>query len=145
MSCKIDKNESEFNKKKSNKDGLQTECRECNKEKSKTYYSENRVKMSKQSNAAREIRLLELRKKFYNFLKNSSCVDCGEKRPETFDFDHKDSSTKTRPVSEMIHGCYTWERVLEEIDKCDVRCANCHRVKTAKEQNWYYYIEKENL
>jgi hypothetical protein len=30
----------------------------------------------------------------------------------------------------MLSGHYSWESVLKEIQKCEIRCANCHRRKT---------------
>jgi hypothetical protein len=32
---------------------------------------------------------------------------------------------------------YCWARILEELQKCDVRCANCHRRKTARDFKWF--------
>ena len=29
------------------------------------------------------------------------------------------------------------EAILEEIAKCDLICANCHRIRTAKQLGWY--------
>ena len=43
-------------------------------------------------------------------------------------------------VSRMKY--YRWKTVLEEINKCEVRCANCHRQKTAKDENWYKLINR---
>jgi hypothetical protein len=57
------------------------------------------------------------------------CVDCGyRKDPIALDFDHREPSLKTANLSEMLH--HSWSKVLAEIAKCDVRCANCHRIRT---------------
>jgi len=57
------------------------------------------------------------------------CADCGYDRyPEALDFDHRPGSVKTKSVALMWN--FPWERVLAEIDKCDVVCANCHRHRT---------------
>ena len=53
--------------------------------------------------------------------------------PDALELDHRPGTAKIKAVSEM-HG-YSAERILEEINKCDVVCANCHRVRTAKRRN----------
>ena len=45
----------------------------------------------------------------------------------------------------MIHDGYSWSNILKEIDKCECRCANCHRIKTAIEQDWYKYKVIKNF
>jgi len=58
----------------------------------------------------------------------SGCVDCGEKNQIVLDFDHiKD---KKYNVSRMIHDGFSWKAILNEIKKCEVVCANCHRIRT---------------
>jgi hypothetical protein len=78
-----------------------------------------------------------LRKQILAYLLEHPCVDCGESDPVVLDFDHRDPSTKFRSVSRMISGTPSWKRVREEIDKCDVRCANCHRRRTYKQFGFY--------
>ncbi len=77
----------------------------------------------------------ELKKYIWNFLLKHSCVDCGEKDPVVLDFDHK--AGKISSVSDFIKNCHSLEKAEQEISKCEVRCANCHRRKTAKEFGWY--------
>lgn len=61
--------------------------------------------------------------------KDKPCADCGVKYiPFVMHFDHRDPSTKFRNVSLM--GSYSKERILAEIAKCDVVCANCHAKRT---------------
>jgi hypothetical protein len=58
------------------------------------------------------------------------CIDCGyNTHAVALDFDHRPGTEKLFNISRQ--GLFlTWEKVLAEIAKCDVRCANCHRVKT---------------
>ncbi len=62
---------------------------------------------------------------------SSGCIDCGYKENATaLDFDHRDPSTKVFNI-----GSYKrvgLERLLIEVEKCDIRCANCHRVKSLR-------------
>lgn len=57
------------------------------------------------------------------------CIDCGYgDNPVALDFDHREPELKTLNVSAML--TYSWVKIMAELDKCDVRCANCHRVRT---------------
>ncbi len=70
------------------------------------------------------------------YLESHPCITCGETDPIVLDFDHRDSSTKIKAISHMMAFAGT-DTIKAEIAKCDVRCANCHRRKTAIELNWY--------
>ncbi len=69
--------------------------------------------------------------------KNRPCYDCGIQFPSVcMDFDHRDRKTKTDLVSKMVfHGAKP-EKLKLELEKCDVVCANCHRIRTAKQFKW---------
>lgn len=69
------------------------------------------------------------------YLETHSCVDCGESRLACLDLDHV--RDKKAPVSKLVAAGYSIPTVQKELDKCEVRCANCHRVKTAREQGWW--------
>lgn len=57
------------------------------------------------------------------------CADCGYRlHGEALEFDHLEN--KKHEIS-AIRG-NKWEDVLAEIAKCDVVCANCHRVRTVR-------------
>ena len=61
-------------------------------------------------------------------LKRAPCLDCGDAfDPCCMDFDHVRGS-KSLSIARM----YTtaWDKVLAEIAKCDLVCANCHRIRT---------------
>lgn len=61
----------------------------------------------------------------------AGCVDCGyDAHPEALDFDHRDEKTKCFRIAQSVS--VAWTKVLAEIEKCDVRCANCHRIRTAR-------------
>lgn len=69
--------------------------------------------------------------------KKCGCQMCGEKRPECLDFHHVDPSTKKYGVAKMVGMKMALETIKEEIAKCQVLCANCHRVVTAQEKHYY--------
>lgn len=71
------------------------------------------------------------------YLKNHPCVDCGEADIVVLDFDHvKD---KVLDISHMMQQKWSLKKIQIEIIKCEVRCANCHRRKTAKDRGYYKY------
>lgn len=56
------------------------------------------------------------------------CIDCGyNTHPAALQLDHRDGEVKLNSVSRMQH---TADKIAAEINKCDVRCANCHAVIT---------------
>lgn len=141
VKCNEQKDDFQFNKKTKNKDGtyrLQSYCKECGKKCNKENYKKNLKryidKAKKNNSIYKKINIENIIK----YLKAHPCVDCGEKNPLVLEFDHRDPKTKDFEVSVLISRT-TWSRVFEEIEKCDVRCANCHRIKTAKERNFIMY------
>jgi hypothetical protein len=63
-------------------------------------------------------------------LRDVPCVDCRQRfAPCAMDFDHRDPDMKRYTVSRMIGRAGT-ERILAEVAKCDIVCANCHRFRT---------------
>ena len=77
----------------------------------------------------------KIKRKMMDFYKTNPCVDCGQPDPRVLDFDH--INTKRHNISTLLKKEYSWETILEEAKNCEVRCANCHRVKTAIDQNHY--------
>lgn len=92
------------------------------------HYQKNKDKVLKQVYHKKEIY-----KNWYNSLKNKPCVDCNKSYPPyVMDFDHlKD---KEFGLSKTLN--YNWgkKRVLDEIAKCELVCANCHRERTHNRQ-----------
>ena len=63
-------------------------------------------------------------------LRRVPCLDCGGTFPFfIMQFDHRDPSEKRYMVSMMVGRTGT-ERILAEVAKCDIVCANCHRERT---------------
>lgn len=137
--CKQEKSISEFNKNKRKPDGLQTICKVCNKEKSRSYYKDNKEKHIKVIDARKKKVVIECSQYMWDFLKEHPCVDCKESNPIVLDFDHV-RGTKKDNVGKLARSGSCLDTLKEEIAKCDVRCANCHRKKTAKDFNWYQNI-----
>jgi len=133
--CQTDRPLSAFNKNKAKKDGLQSECRVCSKKRNRAYYKENRETQIQQIYAAKKRRIEENRKFVFGYLSKHTCVDCGESDPRVLEFDHQ--RDKEYNITDLLNGGYSREKIQLEIDKCEVRCANCHRRKTAIDFGWY--------
>lgn len=72
-------------------------------------------------------RRAELRAWAYEYKQASTgCVRCDEDDPACLDFHHVEGN-KEMSVSSMISHGYSKERLLDEIEKCEILCANCHR------------------
>ncbi len=68
------------------------------------------------------------------------CADCGfNKHPAALEFDHRPGTVKEFGISQL-RSCWkrSWLKaaILKEIEKCDVVCANCHRVRTCARKQW---------
>jgi len=126
-----------FNKNKTKPDGYNTMCRVCSNIRSRQYYKENPIehKIAVQERNKR-VRMENMRS-IFNYYLDNPCIDCGEANPVILDSDHRDVDTKFKNISEMVGESYSWKRIIEELNKCETRCANCHRKRTAKQFNWY--------
>jgi len=128
--CEEEKQIKKFNKNKAKKDGLQSQCAECNKKNLKAHYRKNKVHYFKKNNE----RKLRVRAWFKELRAKSECYFCGKNHPAILDWHHTDPSTKLYSISEMTKG-YTESTILKEMAKCIVLCSNCHRI--------LHYNEKE--
>lgn len=112
-----------------------TYCRECSREYIRDHYERNTeyyVKKAEKRNIREKIKQINY---VGNYLLKHPCLDCGEKDIVVLEFDHKDKSVKSDEVSNLIKRKFPLRTIKEEIEKCEVRCANCHRRKTARENN----------
>lgn len=58
------------------------------------------------------------------------CADCGySAHPAALDFDHLPGTEKSFSLKDGI-ATVGWKRLREEAEKCEVVCANCHRIRT---------------
>jgi hypothetical protein len=98
------------------------ECKECHRIIRKSYYFRNKRK---------EINRILTRKKeikqWYNdFKKTLVCNRCPENHPATLQFHHKDPTTKLGNLSELSSSGWSIKKIMEEMDKCEILCSNCH-------------------
>lgn len=130
-SCEEEKPESEFHKDSSAPDGLTYSCKDCRIEQSMKHYSKEKQNEDYHRNM--------------NFIievkKNGCCVDCGKNNWKVLEFDHVIEPKKfnvSKPAGRPL------ETIKKEIEKCELRCANCHRKRTLNKKQ-YDLSGKENL
>lgn len=128
IDCKDEKELSEFYRLKKNPDGYNDRCKECYVIK---YPSQAMDKILERVYQSR----LRNRKYVWEYLLEHPCADCGEEDPIVLEFDHV-RGEKSSDVSKMVHNTRSLKAIQEEIDKCEVVCANCHRRRTAATQEW---------
>jgi hypothetical protein len=67
-----------------------------------------------------------VRKKMAIEYLGGKCQKCGyDRNPAALEFHHRDGSEKEETINKLLRGSF--KRVMEELDKCDLLCANCHR------------------
>lgn len=75
-------------------------------------------------------------------LRSHPCVDCGEGDLAVLEFDHV-RGEKEHNISRMME--MSPRRLRAEVGKCEIRCGNCHRRRTAIEKNWWIHQAVERL
>ena len=68
-----------------------------------------------------------MRAKFQAYKATLKCAECGEDHSYCLEFHHLDPSEKEITVTKAIQQRWSWDRIMREVDKCVVLCANCHR------------------
>lgn len=136
--CNNIKSRGEFNRNKWKKDGLQHYCRECHRDSVVTSQRNHRAAFLKRLQRHNERKRNENRRLIFDYLKAHPCVDCGESDVTVLDFDHQ--RDKKASISQLIMSNATWEHITQEIAKCEIRCANCHRKKTAEKFGWKKFL-----
>jgi hypothetical protein len=139
--CGLVKPVSEFALKNKERGTRSTKCRSCQAAYSREHYRRNRPAYLERTATQRRFNREECRQQVYNYLMEHPCADCGEGDPIVLEFDHRDPSKKRASISRLINHV-TWAALQREIARCDVRCANCHRVRTAEQFNWSRWIHE---
>jgi hypothetical protein len=132
--CDTWKDESEFNWKNKILHTRQRHCKKCQSDWTKRHYQKNKEAYLQRA----KIRNSEVTKAnqaiIVEYLREHPCIDCGETDIVVLDFDHQ--SSKKFNIGSELHWKNS-EELIAEIAKCQVRCANCHRRKTARDRKYY--------
>jgi hypothetical protein len=105
------------------------EGKEKKREDQKRYYQRNKSSYI----AKNKVKRAEIKDFLRKYKEFKGCGDCSGKFPfYILDFDHRDPAMKRFSPAKMAHN-NSWTAMVEEIAKCDVLCANCHRERTYKD------------
>lgn len=119
---------------------LDSYCRPCRAEYGRMHYAANRQRYIDQAQRRKEELRATNYKLLIRFLRANPCVDCGEDDVLVLEFDHV--SGKSFQIAAALRDRFWAEIVAEinEIKKCDVVCANCHRRRTAQRGGWARFV-----
>lgn len=138
--CKIEKELIDFNGNKCRKDGLNNICRKCSNERSRKYYNEkgeeHKKNVVKRNHKYRNV----IRQFILDKLKVSKCIDCGNNDIRVLEFDHLPEFKKEYNISDMLRSSLSIDSIELEMNKCEIVCANCHRIRSIIRQNNYKNI-----
>lgn len=113
----------------------QAMCKDCQNNYVRAHYQANCSKYIQKARM-RNLEQSRINAEFLvEYLDCHPCVDCGESDIVVLEFDHL--RDKIADVSILSREGYSLERVKQEIDKCEVVCANCHRRRTARQFGSY--------
>jgi len=124
----------EFSIKKKSTNYRETICKPCKREYVRSHYRANKEIYKKRAASFTKKTRQNNYQKALEYLQEHPCVDCGETDVVVLQFDHV--REKRKSVSVLLGSGCCWNTILKEIEKCEVRCANCHTRKTAKQFNW---------
>lgn len=142
--CQTVKPLDQFNKKSNSVDGKQNVCKECNRARSRQYYAGNKElhrKNVKEKNTGYRQRNRDF---LFDYFSSHPCVDCGNTDVRVLEFDHLPGVDKVNGVGRLVSGAFSLALIKAEIAKCEVRCRNCHQIKTFERMGgtWHdAYIE----
>jgi hypothetical protein len=106
-------------------DGAMKRIRDLQKQRSyeRAWYARNADKVKRRVKDQRQV-VIDW---FHQYKATLSCNRCGENDPVCLDFHHRDPTQKVFSIHQTARKAIGKARILAEIAKCDVLCANCHR------------------
>jgi len=99
------------------------------------HYRQNKARYSTGDWGRKRSSRGDLSREIDEYLLAHTCVDCGESDPLVLEFDHRDGVDKLETIA-FLRARGRRDELLAEIEKCDVRCSNCHQRRTAKQFGW---------
>jgi hypothetical protein len=128
--CQNDKPASEFSKKQQGQ--RRGWCKPCRRQWGRNRYALTQVDHLKRIRGNKRRYAAEA-KELVRALKREPCTDCGRSfHWFAMDFDHREGVDKAGDIYRLVQGSHCIETLKAEIAKCDMVCAVCHRLRTAR-------------
>lgn len=128
--CELEKPLSDFYKDRQEKNYLRQfkDCKKCSNKRNRKIYFESYQTKYRQKLSNKEQHRHQLNKQKAVDLFSNKCLDCNNSFPmQVYDFHHLDPTTKEKSPSQLWG--HKWETIKQELDKCVMLCANCHRLR----------------
>lgn len=134
--CLLLKPEENFAWRSKTKGTRHKKCKACQKSYFSQHYQNNKEYYKSKVDSNR-FSLKERNREFIReYLKNNPCIDCGNSDVRVLQFDHKELKNADPNRKRFSEIMTSRPKIIEEIAKCDVRCANCHMIRTAEQMGW---------
>ncbi len=91
------------------------------------WYKRNNKSVMARQKPQKEARRAAKLKQWQEYKATLKCNRCPENHPATLQFHHKGG--KEANLAEVFR-IWSWERLMREVAKCEVLCANCHAKET---------------
>lgn len=104
--------------------------KERQKEISHKHFENNKEYYHQRTHARRRV----IRQFMLDIKSKLGCSRCPERDPVCLNFHHKDPKTKSGQLADAINEGWSKKKILDEIAKCEVLCANCHLKEHEKQR-----------
>jgi hypothetical protein len=112
-------------------------CLPCRRAVIRAHYQANKPYYLAKARARQQRVVQENREWLIIYLRKHPCSDCGNRDIRVLEFDHRDPRLKQADVAVLARAGYPLRKVIAEVQRCDVRCANCHRIRTHQQRGWW--------
>jgi hypothetical protein len=126
--CREVKPLGDFNWRRKGREQRDNLCRGCRSDYHREHYLANRQRYIDQARERKQLLALERTTYLIEYFRTHPCSDCGESDAVVLEFDHL--VDKSFDIGQALP-YRSWQSILDEIAKCEVVCANCHRRRTA--------------
>jgi len=112
------------------------EQRKRNRQYQRDWYQKNKKKQKARVKIQKAKRTREIQIFLCEYLSTNPCGECGQKDIRCLDFHHI-RGEKSFGLFDAPHKQIAQQRILDEINKCEVLCRNCHHIFHIEENDWY--------